>query len=78
MKAIRWIMMTRAGGFITSAVGESIGRKSNFRLTRRSMNVPFAESISKLKIFGWRDRKGQCKPKWLGAQDEKPYRYRGG
>jgi hypothetical protein len=47
-------------------------------LTRRSMNVPFAESISKLKIFGWRDRKGQCKPKWLGAQDEKPYRYRGG
>lgn len=51
--------MTRAGGSIMSAVGASIGLKSNFRLMRRSMNVSCAGSISKLKTFGWRGRRGR-------------------
>ena len=72
MKAIRWIMMMRAGGFIMSAVGESIGRKSNFQPVSRFMNVPFVELISKQKTFGWQGRKEQCSPSWLEAQDEKP------
>ena len=52
MKAIRWIMMMRAGGFIMSAVGESIGQKSNFRPVSKSTSVPFVELISKQKTFG--------------------------
>ena len=62
----------RAGGFIMSVEDGSIARKSNFQPVSRFMNVPFVELISKQKTFGWRGRKGQCKPSWLEAQDEKP------
>ena len=62
----------REGGFIMSAVGESIARKSNCRPVRKSMNVPFVELISKQKTFGLQGRKGRCSPPWLEAQDEKP------
>ena len=44
--------MMRADGFIMSAAGESIGRKSNFLPVSKFMNVPFVESISKQKTFG--------------------------
>jgi hypothetical protein len=47
-------------------------------LARRSTNVPSAGSISKLKTFGWRGRKGRYRTAWLGAQDVKPFPYRGG
>ena len=72
MKAIRWIMMMRAGGFIMSAEDGSIARKSNCLLVNKFMNVQSVGSISKPKTFGWRGRKGQCKPSWLEVQDEKP------
>ena len=82
MKVIRWIMMTRAGGFIMSAAGASIGRKFNFRKARRSTNVPSAESILKLKTFGWRGRKGRSSPHYYerfccnrGFGSQNPLRY---
>jgi len=40
--------------------------------------VPAAGSISKLKTFGSRGKKGRYRTSWPGAQDEKPYPYRGG
>ena len=55
-------MRTRAGGSIMFVVGESIGRKSNFQLTRRFTNAPYVGLTSKLKTFGWRGRKGRFSP----------------
>lgn len=68
--------MMPAGDSIMSAAGGLTGEKSNFRSAERSMNAPSVASISKRKIFGWQGRKGLCRTLWLGAQDEKLYRYR--